>query len=76
MEIATLWAFDRAPALRWALLGWRVDMHWLLYSFLALCLSVMWDQVRECGEVQERGVELLSTLAPRASAAARAPRLV
>lgn len=26
-------------------MGWRVDMHWLLYAFVTLCLSVMWDQM-------------------------------
>ena len=30
-------------------MGWRVDMHWLLYSFVSLCLSVMWDQVPYSG---------------------------
>jgi len=30
-------------------MGWRVDMHWLLYSFISLCLSVMWDQVPYSG---------------------------
>ena len=27
-------------------MGWRVDMHWLLYSFVTLCISVAWDAVR------------------------------
>jgi DNA mismatch repair protein MutS2 len=50
VEIAASWAFRRHPALRAALLdGWRVDMHWLLYCFLALCLSVLWDQVPYSG---------------------------
>jgi hypothetical protein len=30
-------------------MGWRVDMHWLLYSFVALCLSVVWDAVPYSG---------------------------
>jgi hypothetical protein len=33
------------PAARAVVLSWRVDMHFLLYAFVALCLSVIWDQV-------------------------------
>ena len=34
----------RSSGTRWAL-SWRVDMHFPLYAFVALCLSVIWDQV-------------------------------
>ena len=37
---------QRSPLTRSLVLGWRVDMHFLLYAFVALCLSVAWDQVR------------------------------
>lgn len=37
---------QRYPPLRALVLGWRVDMHFLLYAFVALCLSVAWDQAR------------------------------
>ena len=38
-------AFAAFPPLRlW--MQWGVDMHWLLYAFVGLCLSVLWDQVR------------------------------
>jgi hypothetical protein len=39
---------QRYPLARQLVLGWRVDMHFLIYAFVALCLSVMWDQVRTC----------------------------
>ena len=61
MEIAALWAFERAPALRAAVMGWRVDMHWLLYCFLALCLSVLWDQVPYSGFFM--GARFIDTIA-------------
>lgn len=49
VEIALMWIFERVPLARTLILGWRVDMHWLLYSFVAMCLSVMWDQVPYSG---------------------------
>lgn len=45
VEIATLWLFKKIPLIQSIVMGWRVDMHWLLYSFVSLCLSVIWDQV-------------------------------
>ena len=35
---------QRYPAARWAVMTWRVDTHFLLYAFVALALSVIWDQ--------------------------------
>jgi hypothetical protein len=49
VEIATLWAMKRFPILRTIIVGWKVDMHWLLYCFVALCLSVIWDIVPYSG---------------------------
>lgn len=37
---------QRYPIARAFVKGWKVDMHFLLYAFVALCLSVAWDQVR------------------------------
>ncbi|KAL4447866.1 hypothetical protein ABPG75_005085 [Micractinium tetrahymenae] len=48
-EIGLLWLFQRYLLLRGLVLGWRVDMHFLLYAFVALCLSVAWDQVPYSG---------------------------
>ncbi|KAI3427203.1 hypothetical protein D9Q98_007139 [Chlorella vulgaris] len=48
-EIGLLWLFQRYPLARQLVLGWRVDMHFLIYAFVALCLSVMWDQVPYSG---------------------------
>lgn len=42
-------ALVRWPFVRTLLLGWRVDMHWLLIVFVALCLSVLWCAVPYSG---------------------------
>jgi hypothetical protein len=49
VEIVTLWAFQKYPILKSIILGWRADMHFLLYAFVGLCLSVIWDQVPYSG---------------------------
>jgi hypothetical protein len=49
VEILTLWAFDKYPILKTIILGWKADMHFLLYAFVGLCLSVIWDQVPYSG---------------------------
>jgi hypothetical protein len=49
MEIALLWLFGKFPIMRSLVMGWRVDMHWLLYSFVTLCVSVAWDAVPYSG---------------------------
>jgi len=49
VELATLWVFSKSPLLRTIIMGWRVDMHWLLYSFVCLCISVAWDAVPYSG---------------------------
>lgn len=49
VEILTLWAFSKMPVLKTLIKGWGVDMHWLLYSFVSLCLSVAWDAIPYSG---------------------------
>ena len=49
MEIAILWLFKKYPLLKVVVMGWRVDMHWLLYSFVSLCISVAWDALPYSG---------------------------
>ena len=48
-EIATLWIFKKFPAVQMFVMGWKVDMHWLLYSFVALAISVAWDAIPYSG---------------------------
>jgi hypothetical protein len=42
-EIAARWLLLRAPFLRTVIDRWAVDMHYLLYAFLALALSAVAD---------------------------------
>ena len=49
VEIVTLWAFQKYPLIKTLILGWQADMHILLYAFVGLCLSVIWDQVPYSG---------------------------
>ena len=45
VEIILSWGMKGFPALRFFILGWKVDMHWLLYCFVILCLSVVVDEI-------------------------------
>lgn len=48
-EIVFQWTAEHLPLFRAFVYSWKVDMHWLLYAFVALCLSVAWDQVPYSG---------------------------
>lgn len=49
VEIGLRWLVARFPGAAAAALGWRVDMHALLYCFVALCLSAAWDAIEFSG---------------------------
>lgn len=49
VEIGLLWTFSKYPLLKNLIMGWSVDMHWLLYSFVVLCISVTWDAIPHSG---------------------------
>jgi hypothetical protein len=49
VEIGLLWMFQKSPLLKTIIMDWRVDMHWLLYAFVCLCISVAWDAIPYSG---------------------------
>ena len=49
VEIGLRWLVARYPGAAAAALSWRVDMHALLYCFVALCLSAAWDAIEFSG---------------------------
>lgn len=61
VAIALDWAMAKWPLVRTLLLGWRVDMHWLLIAFLGICLSVIWRAVPYSGFAI--GTRFISTIA-------------
>lgn len=49
VDIVLRWSFERSLLLKKFVLDWKVDMHWLLYCFVAMCLSVLGDEIPYSG---------------------------